>query len=141
MSFLEIDRPDFEKAFLYEVISTVLVLGQDHRTWEAYGFFDTYQGDSDDRDLRCHARNADLPEDIVKPDLIPLGNRVDCNAPLWDLRAYFLMVWQSHMRDGQVRSWRDLVDRLETAVETYVSITVSDLLCDPKHLMLCLHSG
>jgi hypothetical protein len=113
------DEPTAQGIFLHEVVSSVLVTGSNERSWQAYGFFDTYHGDSEDRSLYSYAQIEETS--LCRPDLIPLGSHTDLNHSIRDPRSYFLMVWKTHMRNGQVRCWRDLIDRLENVVAEYVS--------------------
>lgn len=117
VSFLNSGKADGKKSFIYQSQTSCLVTGVDHWVWDAYGFVDTYYESEENR------KNAEYYEDLEglpageRPDLLPAGDHL---TPIWTPREYFLMVFESRMTLQVVPEWKDIVERLEEGVVSYV---------------------
>lgn len=102
---------------IYQAHISLAIYGVSESRWVAYAFDnndfnDRGFGDEDSED-ECY------PYKIFQEDPIALGGKFDANAPIWDPREYFLMIFQN--RIGQaLQEWEYLVRWIERNIEGYV---------------------
>lgn len=103
-----------ERCCLYEAMTSVVVTGNDHWTWTAYGFVDTYwdSRESVDGYHEMKGRRRGRAD--------PLANgQINADEPLWDPREYFLKVVE--IRTGlALMEWIQIIKRMEREVKQYV---------------------
>ncbi|KAG4428670.1 hypothetical protein IFR05_015849 [Cadophora sp. M221] len=116
-----------ERYCLYEAVTSIGVTGNDHWTWTAYGFVDTYFDSRESVD----GYHQEKRRPLGRPD--PLANgQIDADEPLWDPREYFLKVVE--IRTGLAfMEWTQILNKMEAKVkQSRTNLCVALSSNDPK---------
>ncbi|KAH6714526.1 hypothetical protein BKA61DRAFT_440468, partial [Leptodontidium sp. MPI-SDFR-AT-0119] len=103
-----------ERYCLYEAMTSVGVTGNDHWTWAAYGFVDTYfdSRESVDGYHEMKERRGGRADPLA-------DGQINADEPLWDPREYFLKVVE--IRTGlALMEWSQIINKMEREVKQYV---------------------
>ncbi|KAH6720868.1 hypothetical protein BKA61DRAFT_668764 [Leptodontidium sp. MPI-SDFR-AT-0119] len=100
-----------ERYCLYEAMTSVGVTGNDHWTWAAYGFVDTYFDSRESVD----GYHEMIGRRWGRADPLADG-QINADEPLWDPREYFLKVVE--IRTGlALMEWSQIINRMEREVQ------------------------
>lgn len=98
---------------LYEAQISVTITGTDHRTWTAYGAFDTYYGSNDSVDAYYQMRT---PTSLADP---LTAGKISRRNIIWTPREYYFKIFE--IRINQVlREWRAIFDGIENEIDPCV---------------------
>ncbi|KAH7333039.1 hypothetical protein BKA65DRAFT_564042 [Rhexocercosporidium sp. MPI-PUGE-AT-0058] len=100
-----------ERYCLYEAMTSVGVTGNDHWTWAAYGFVDTYfdSRESVDGYHQMKGRRWGRADPLA-------DGQINADEPLWDPREYFLKVVE--IRTGlALMEWSQIINKMEREVQ------------------------